>query len=41
MLAASGYLPPVTGAITQKIIDVLAVANALRVSVPPNSLSDY
>ena len=28
--AAAGYLPPVAGAVAQEIIDVLAVANALR-----------
>ena len=42
MLAASfGYLPPVAGAITQEIIDVLAVVNALRVAIPPRALTDY
>jgi heavy metal translocating P-type ATPase len=39
--AAFGYLPPVAGAITQEIIDVLAVANALRVAIPPKSLIDF
>jgi heavy metal translocating P-type ATPase len=39
--AAAGYLPPVGGAVVQEIIDVLAVLNALRVSVPPRSLSDF
>jgi heavy metal translocating P-type ATPase len=41
VFAAFGYLPPVAGAITQEIIDVLAVVNALRVAIPPKSLSDY
>jgi cation transport ATPase len=42
MLAASfGYLPPVAGAITQEIIDVLAVVNALRVAIPPRALTEY
>jgi P-type E1-E2 ATPase len=41
LLAAAGYLPPVVGAIMQEIIDVLAVANALRVAIPPKTLSDY
>jgi cation transport ATPase len=41
LLAAAGYLPPVAGAIVQEIIDVLAVANALRVAIPPKTLSDY
>jgi len=39
--AAFGLLPPVAGAITQEIIDVLAVLNALRVAIPPRSLTDY
>jgi heavy metal translocating P-type ATPase len=41
LLAAAGYLPPVAGAIAQEIIDVLAVLNALRVAIPPKTLSDY
>jgi heavy metal translocating P-type ATPase len=41
ILAAVGYLPPVAGAIAQEVIDVFAVVNALRVSFPPKSLSDY
>lgn len=40
-LAAAGYLPPVAGAITQEVIDVLAVLNALRVAIPPKTLTDY
>jgi heavy metal translocating P-type ATPase len=40
-LAAGGYLPPVAGAITQEVIDVLAVMNALRVAFPPKRLTDY
>jgi heavy metal translocating P-type ATPase len=39
-LAAAGYLPPVTGAIAQELIDVFAVLNALRASVAPSSLTD-
>jgi len=39
-LAAAGYLPPVAGAVVQEVIDVLAVANALRVAIPPSLLSD-
>ncbi len=38
--AALGYLPPVAGAITQEVIDVLAVLNALRASINPRVLSD-
>jgi cation transport ATPase len=41
LAAAAGYLPPVAGAIAQEIIDMLAVANALRVALPPRALSDY
>ncbi len=40
-IAAAGYLPPVAGAITQEIIDVAAVLNALRAAFPPKSLTDY
>jgi heavy metal translocating P-type ATPase len=40
-LAAVGLLPPVAGAITQEVIDVAAVLNALRVAFPPRSLTDY
>jgi heavy metal translocating P-type ATPase len=39
--AGLGYLSPVAGAVTQEIIDALAVLNALRAAVPPKSLSDY
>lgn len=39
--AAVGLLPPVAGAIAQEAIDVLAVLNALRVAIPPRSLTDY
>jgi hypothetical protein len=41
LLAAVGYLPPVAGAVAQEIIDVLPGANALRVGIPPKTLSDY
>lgn len=39
-LAAFGYLPPVTGAIAQELIDVFAVLNALRASITPRTLTD-
>jgi heavy metal translocating P-type ATPase len=39
--AAAGLLPPVAGAIFQEGIDVLAVLNALRVTFPPRTLTDY
>jgi len=41
LLAMGGYLPPVAGAIAQEMIDVLAVANALRAALPPSTLSDF
>ncbi len=41
LFAAAGALPPVAGAVAQEIIDVLAVANALRVAFPPRTLSDF
>ncbi len=41
LLAATGHLPPVAGAIAQELIDLLAVVNALRASAPPRSLSDF
>lgn len=40
ILAATGHLSPVAGAISQEIIDVLAVLNALRAAFPPRVLSD-
>lgn len=41
LFAAVGLLPPVAGAIVQEVIDVAAVVNALRVAVPPRSLTDF
>ena len=41
LVAAMGFLPPVAGAIVQEVIDVAAVANALRVAVRPKSLTDF
>lgn len=41
IVAAFGYLPPVMGAISQEIIDVFAVLNALRVAFPKNKLTDF
>lgn len=38
--AAAGYLNPVSGAIGQEIIDVLAVFNALRAAFPPAVIHD-
>jgi heavy metal translocating P-type ATPase len=41
VLAALGYLPPVSGALLQEVIDVVAVLNALRAALPPAALTDY
>ena len=38
--AASGHLSPVSGAVAQEVIDVLAVLNALRAAVPPAVIHD-
>jgi cation transport ATPase len=41
LLASAGYLSPVAGAITQEVIDVLAVLNALRAAIAPRDLTDF
>ena len=41
IVAAAGFLPPVAGAILQEVIDVAAVVNALRMAIPPRTLTDY
>jgi P-type E1-E2 ATPase len=41
VFAAFGYLTPVMGAISQEVIDVLAVMNALRVAFPYKKLTDF
>ena len=40
VLAATGHLSPVSGAIAQEVIDILAVLNALRAAVPPKVIHD-
>lgn len=40
-LAAFGFLPPIAGAIGQEIIDLLAVLNAVRASIPVKELQDF
>lgn len=40
VIAAAGHLPPVAGAISQEVIDVLAVLNALRITLPGKHLAD-
>ena len=41
MAAASGQLPPIGGAIAQEFIDLAAVLNAVRVSLPAKHLTDF
>ncbi len=41
LFAAAGYLPPLAGAIAQEVIDLAAVLNALRITIPPRQLSDF
>jgi heavy metal translocating P-type ATPase len=38
--AAAGLLPPVAGAITQEVIDILAILNAIRATWGPKVMSD-
>lgn len=38
--AAAGHLSPVTGALLQEVIDILAVLNALRAAFPPKVIHD-
>jgi P-type E1-E2 ATPase len=40
IFAAIGHLSPVSGAISQEVMDVLAVLNALRAAFPPNVIHD-
>ena len=40
VFAATGHLSPVSGAIAQEVIDVLAVLNALRAAFPPKVIHD-
>jgi len=41
VVAAAGYVPPLAGAIAQEIIDLVAVLNALRITLPGSHLSDF
>jgi cation transport ATPase len=41
LFAVFGYLPPLSGAIAQEIIDLVAVLNALRITIPRARLSDF
>jgi P-type E1-E2 ATPase len=40
-LASAGLLTPVAGAVSQEVIDVLAVLNALRAGLRPRQLTDF
>lgn len=40
IIAAFGYLPPVAGAISQEVIDVIAIMNSLRTIWKPSVMSD-
>ncbi|HUX67896.1 MAG TPA: heavy metal translocating P-type ATPase [Terriglobales bacterium] len=39
--ASAGLLPPLSGAVLQEVIDILAVVNAVRVALPPRALKDF
>ena len=39
-MAAFGYLPPVAGAISQEVIDIIVIINALRTIWSPAQLTD-
>jgi heavy metal translocating P-type ATPase len=39
--AATGYLPPIGGAVAQEAIDLFAVLNAVRVALPTDDLQDF
>jgi heavy metal translocating P-type ATPase len=41
LMAARGLLPPVAGAIAQEVIDVAAVLNALRTTLPGKDIRDH
>ncbi|MFG0284444.1 MAG: heavy metal translocating P-type ATPase [Phycisphaerales bacterium JB039] len=41
LVAGAGYLPPVAGAVTQELIDVLVIVNALRIAMRPRTLTDF
>jgi heavy metal translocating P-type ATPase len=40
-LAALGWLPPIAGAVTQEVIDLAAVLNAVRMTLPFGTLRDF
>src|SRR5579864_7800661 len=40
-LAAFGFLPALAGAVSQEVIDLVAVLNALRITLPQADMSDF
>jgi len=40
-LAAFGFLPALAGAVSQEVIDLAAVLNALRITLPQTDMSDF
>ncbi len=40
-LAALGWLPPIAGAVAQEVIDLVAVLNAVRITLPFGTLRDF
>jgi cation transport ATPase len=41
LIASAGLLTPVAGAVTQEVIDIAAVLNALRTARAPAALTDF
>ncbi|HEX5425503.1 MAG TPA: heavy metal translocating P-type ATPase [Candidatus Acidoferrales bacterium] len=41
LVAALGYLPPLTGAVAQEALDLIAILNALRAAMEHPKLSDF
>jgi cation transport ATPase len=41
LLAGTGHLSPISGAIAQEVVDLLAVLNAVRVALPFGALRDF
>jgi cation transport ATPase len=39
--AALGFLPPLAGAIGQEVIDLLAIPNAVRATLPAGESHDF
>ena len=39
--AALGFLPPLAGVVGQEVIDLFAVLNAVRASIPTKELQDF